>query len=138
METQGVKVIRRNKGQQEASRAASTEAANLARYELRNTLRSRAEKLAGDRICVMNWKFPDADETFPNHPWLRCIRKYFRDAIGGPLAIDEPQLPHEVKRCEERAAVIHKIAKKHGFRYVMIHPDKTEADDILELQKCGL
>jgi hypothetical protein len=110
---------------------------DLAKWEARLELRSRAERLAGDRICLMNWKFPEAADHFPVEPWMRTVTKYFRDAVGGPLAIDEPELPYQVERAERRRPILKELGEKYGFRYVILYPGKTEADDHLELSKCG-
>lgn len=133
-------IIRRKNSNVEAGyqkTTAAQEAIRLTKFEARQELRSRAERLAGTRLCVMNWKFPEALESFPTEPWLRTVTKYFRDAEGGLLAIDEPELPYQVERCKKREPILRKIAKKYGFRYVILDPNKTEADDILELGKCG-
>lgn len=99
------------------------------RHEARKDLHTRAERLAGDRICQMNWRWPEAAEDFIDEPWLRCVRKYFRDAEGGPLLIDEPTTPEELVRCERKAVKL----RARGYRYAILRFGATEADDIMEL-----
>lgn len=135
MDTQvAAKTIRRKKA---VAVAEQSNAALIQKIEARKDLRSRAERLAGDRICVLNWRFPEAANVFPTEPWMRTVSKYFRDASGGPLMVDEPELPHQVERCKRKLPILRELGKKHGFRYVVLWPDKTEADDIMELEQCG-
>ena len=134
------KTIRRKKNSDAEAGYQKTEAqdaARLARFDARQNLRSRAERLAGDHLCVMNWRFPEAADHFPVEPWMRSVTKYFRDAVGGPLAIDEPEAGYQLDRARIREPILRKLGKKYGFRYVILEPNKHESDDIMELEKCG-
>lgn len=94
---------------------------------------SRAEKLAQNKFCIMNWKWPHAESHFPNEPWMRSVSKYFPYAKGGPLLIEECELPYQIERAERKA----KFLKQLGLRFMILKPGTTEAEDLAELHKCG-
>jgi len=104
----------------------------LERVEHLKLLKSRAERLARDNYCVMNWKWQGSETAFPDEPWLRTVEKYYPNAQGGPLLIDEPLLPEDIKTCERKRPYL----EKQGYCYVVLEPNVDEFKDQEELTKC--
>jgi hypothetical protein len=120
----------------ESGYAVKKDIANMAlmeRIQLRKANKGRAEKLAGDFQMEMKWQFPEARECFPDEPWMRFVDKYFPFAKGGALLVDEPMLDEQIERCKRKAIVL----KELGYRYIMLKPISTEAEDYMELEQCG-
>lgn len=97
----------------------------------REELRSRSEKIAGSKICLMSWVFPGAREAFPHEPKLRSVQKYFPYAEGGALLVDEPERLGDELECQRKAKVIRKL----GFRYLILTRSMSENDARFELSQ---
>lgn len=76
-----------------------------------------AAEIARDTIHIRNSRWPGAAEDFPHEPALRTCGKFFRDAEGGPLYMDEPVTKGEVEHCKRKADKL----RARGLRYVYIH-----------------
>jgi len=94
-----------------------------------NEFVSLAEKIAQDSTVLINWKFKDAAEYYPNHPTMRTVRKYYMYAKGGPLLVDEPRDPKDVFMCFEKQ----KLLKKLGYRHIVVERDSTIGDLLEQL-----
>jgi len=136
--TQKVKTILRRKSNSEVeSGYQKTEkvikAKLLSNHERRINYRSKADRIARDFECQNKWIFKNAAKYFPDEPWMRTVDKYYPNAEGGALLIDEPELPHDIKRCERKQIVLEAM----GYRYLIIKPEMTDIDCFTELEACG-
>lgn len=87
-------------------------------------------QIAQDTVYCRNMKFPRGIEFFPTDPLMRTCDKYFQFAVGGPLWVDEPSDPVDIRRCIEKAKVMEVL----GLRYVYISDD-AELEDVLKQLK---
>ena len=100
--------------------------------EQKPKFRSMSEELAQSDLFVGKWMFPEARTKFPDEPWMRYVDKYFPYAKGGPLLIDEPRYADDLKKCERKAPHLYAL----GFRYVVIKPQMTMHEAVMELERC--
>lgn len=130
------KIIQRpQSSQEELGEVNSSEKRHMKlieKAESKGDLKSRAEILSGHNYCIQNWKFKGAEEAFPNEPWLRCVGKYYPEAIGGPLLIDEPTSLEQMKQCERKRKYLAGL----GYSYLILKPEVNPSDDQLELERC--
>lgn len=82
---------------------------------------SIADQVAGNSYHYKNFYYPGGAESFPHEIDMRMVDKYYPNAVGGPLLIDEPMLPDDVRKCEVKA----KALKEKGFRYLVIRREST-------------
>lgn len=109
----------------------SSHARKLALAESKEELKSVAEKLAQSKVSVRNWKFKEAVQTYPHHPDMRFVDRYFPYAQGGPLLVDEPSDEASTKRCEQKQ----KTLKALGYRHVVIGRDTKLEQAIKQLSE---
>lgn len=102
------------------------------RPEPRNMMRflGIAAEVAQDTTYIRNTRIPNPMKHFPNDPLKRTVDKYFRDAVGGPLYIDEPTTALDIKYCEEKA----KVMRIERARYAYIAPDMDIGDVRAQLE----
>jgi hypothetical protein len=101
----------------------------LARYEVKKQYLYPIERITQDHTVVRNVKFPDADKYYPNstQALFRFVSKFYPNAKGGPLWVDEPKNEGEIYRAYERQ----KVMKKIGLRHVVYEKD-TSYENLLE------
>lgn len=99
------------------------------RKDVRELLGLSAE-VAGDMFYIRNTRIPNAATHFPTDPLKRTVDKYFGDAKGGPLYIDEPVTESDIEICKEKAAAM----AKEGVRYAYIAPDMELKDVLAQLE----
>lgn len=87
-----------------------------------------AAEVAESVVYVRNSRWPGAAEDFPHEPALRTCDKYFREAKGGPLYIDEPVTRADVAACRRKATAL----AARGFRYVYIDRGPSGLDPSVE------
>lgn len=90
-----------------------------------------AAKVAENTLHVRNWKFKNADRHFPHEPLLRRVDKYFGQAKGGPLYVDEPVSDLDVNHCKRKAVVM----ASEGLRYCYLTKDMNLSDALKQLEK---
>lgn len=81
-----------------------------------------ASKIAESDLSSRNFKFKDAETHFPLRPTWRTVDRYFPNAKGGPLLVDEPEDKADIDACAEKA----KVLKKLGYRYVYLTKETDE------------
>ncbi len=81
------------------------------------------ERITQSKLCFRKEKFPGADDVYPEpHQALyRFVSKFYPNAVGGPLYVDEPQNELEIHRAYERQ----KVMKKLKLRYLIVEKDST-------------
>lgn len=89
--------------------------------EKNNELTSVADKIAGDVFHYKNWYYPNSRIYFPEHGELRFVEKYYPNAKGGPLYVDEPLFEADITDCYKKLPAL----KDQGLRYVIIKPGQT-------------
>lgn len=102
---------------------------NLAKFETKEQLLYPVEKIAQDKLLIMNIKYPGADEDFPfiQDVLMRFVTKVYPNAKGGALYVDEPRNETQSWRAWER----HKKMKVRGLRHLVVEQD-TEYFSLLE------
>lgn len=105
----------------------------IAKIEAREKFQDRAEKLAGSKDWVRNHTFHELVEKVPHEPKLWSVDRYFPQAIGGPLVVEEPVMDYQRALCEKRRPLIEAM----GMRYLVLLTDMDETQDNEELEKCG-
>ncbi len=90
---------------------------------------SLAEQLAGSSMMYRNYYWSGWQQHVPTKAELQTVDKYFPYAKDGPLFVDEPQLDWQIKKCEEKTAVI----RRAGHRYLVLKPGMTFTDAQLQL-----
>jgi len=108
--------------------------AALARCDERKRLIAVADHIAKDPTWFLNWKWPGSNAKFPYRPEMRTVDKYYpfaRDDRGNicPLLVDEPQHKETIDLAYEKQ----KILKELGFRHVVIEPDTSVYDALVQL-----
>lgn len=100
---------------------------------MKGTITSKdiSEKIAESRVLFRSWKNDGLKAAFPHERRLWTTEKYYPDAKGGPLYIDEPQGTQEVAECERKREVM----KKLGHRYLVI---RVGTDLFAAMQQLGL
>lgn len=95
----------------------------LQTYENKKQLLYPIEKIAQDKLIILNVKYPGADEDYPHvqHALFRFVSKVFPNAVGGPLYVDEPRNPNEIHRAYDR----HEKMKERNLRHVVVEKDTT-------------
>lgn len=92
------------------------------------------QQIAGpDTTSLLYWRWPGAEQDFPQEPWLRNVRIYYPNAIGGPLAVDEPRYENERVACKRKS----KALKARGIRY-LVYERGMSMDDAMEGINNGL
>ncbi len=106
----------------------------LARYEYKKEFLYPVEKIAQDNVCIMNVKFPGADEAYPqvHEALFRFVSKLFPNAKGGPLYVDQPKNEKEVYRAYER----HKVMIKLKLRHIIAEKDSSYEHLLEQLEEC--
>lgn len=104
----------------------------LESYERRWKFIDIASQVAENNFYIMNWKWPGSDRLVPPHVSIdfKMISKYFPYAKGGPLLVDEPRFPDQVKLCFEKQ----RLLKHLKMRYVVIEIDSTYFDVLAQLE----
>ncbi len=81
-----------------------------------------SSKIAESTICNRNWPWKNARIHFIDQPLLRTVDKYYPQAKGGPLYIDEPLTKEEEKLCEiKRPKML-----QEKLRYIVINKEASE------------
>lgn len=88
-------------------------------------------QVAQDTTYIRNTRYPNAAKHFPVDPIMRTVDKYFRDAVGGPLYLDEPQTELDIARCKKKAEVM----RIERLRYAYIAPDMELEDVLAQLEE---
>ena len=103
----------------------------LQRYEQKNQYIYPLDRLVEGTPVVRNIKFPHSDDYFPEptQALFRFCSKFYPNAKGGPLYVDEPKNDKEVVRAYER----HKILKEMKIRHVVVEKDSTYEDLLTQL-----
>lgn len=81
-------------------------------------------EVAQDTLCNRNWPWKNARSHFPLDPLMRTVDKFYPNAKGGPLYVDEPETEGDAKRYEKKRAVM----KVEGLRYIVVTRDMTAVD----------
>lgn len=87
-----------------------------------------AAEIAQDTTYVRNSRWEGSREDFPHEPTLRTCDKYFKDAEGGPLYIDEPVTKADLANCKRKAEAL----RARGLRYVYIDRGPRGIDPDIE------
>lgn len=82
---------------------------------------SLGEELAGDSLCMRNYRPIGIEVDFPFEPDMRTVSRLYPHAKDRPLCVDEVSTEAEAERMERKRAVL----RKHGFDFVILTP-KTE------------
>ncbi len=99
--------------------------------------RSVGEPIASDvaktRIHIRNWRWPGAVNDFTLEPWLRTVDRFYINAVGGPLAVDEPRPRTGLgfEDCRRKA----KALFKRGIRYLVIEDGMSLTSALLRLEQ---
>jgi hypothetical protein len=88
------------------------------------------EKIARSRTCYQNKEPEVLREAFPDKPWLWVVDLYYPNAEGGPLFVDYPHSPYNVKESMQKAVVL----KKHNIRFLFLQPDDTIETAYIQLE----
>lgn len=101
----------------------------LAKYETKSQYLYPVERLAQDKLTILNVKYPGSDEDYPHvqDVLFRFVNKVYPNAKGGPLYVDEPRNEVQVHRAYER----HEKMKKRKLRHVIMERD-TDYSHLLE------
>ncbi len=101
----------------------------LQKFDTKDQLLYPVEKVAKDKLVIMNIKYPGADDDYPavQHVLFRFVTKMYPNAKGGPLYVDEPRNETESHRAWER----HEKMKTRKLRHVVMERD-TKYYDLLE------
>lgn len=93
---------------------------------------SMSDRLAEDTLFYRNHKWAGADKYFPNKDQhiMRIVSKFYPYARGGELLIDEPNNEAEMIFAYEKQKFFKQ--NKLGFRHVVIEPNDTKLDLLLE------
>ncbi len=89
-----------------------------------------AAQVAQNTMHVRNWKYKNADKHFPYDPLARRVDKYFQNAKGGPLYVDEPMEATDLERCKKKA----KVMAIEGLRYCFIEREAKLSDVLKQLE----
>ncbi len=108
----------------------------LQKYEAKKEFLYPVERIAQDHVCIMNVKFPGADEAYPQpqEALFRFVSKVFPNAKGGPLYVDHPRNEREIYRAYER----HKIMAKLKLRHIVAEKDSSYEDLLEQLEECSI
>src|SRR6185295_16506189 len=76
----------------------------LQNYESKKQFLYPVEKITEDHLFIRNVKYPGANEDFPceQHALFRFVSKYYPNAKGGPIYVDEPRNTVEADRAWQR------------------------------------
>jgi hypothetical protein len=101
----------------------------IAKIDERKRLIAIADKIAEHTFYYRNWKWPDADQHFPNHVDLRFVDKCYPYAKGGMLLVDEPRDSVDA----DQSYMKQKLLKKLGIRHIVLEDNPaTTLYDALE------
>jgi hypothetical protein len=81
-----------------------------------------SDAIANSDVAIRNWKIPNSNELFPNEFRMQYTDLYYPYADGGPLFIDTPAMPHDIKRCERKLETL----KKTKVRYTYVASGENE------------
>ncbi len=112
----------------DSEQSTRAHAAMLAR---RSKPQSIADRLSGNAFHYRNWYYPGGQIRFPNDPKLHFVDRMYPMAEGGMLLIDEPLYVWEFERCDKKRIVM----KELGHRYIVIMPNMTFDEAMMELDK---
>jgi len=88
----------------------------------RNRLKNMIENISGDKFCYINFYYPGGRDHFPENEKLWRVDRYYPNAVGGPLFVDEPRFEYEIQNCKLKSGVM----KEMGHRYIICLPQSTE------------
>lgn len=88
-------------------------------------------EIANDFMYVRNTRIPNAVKNYPYTPHMRTVTKFFKEAEGGPLYIDEPTSDREVQECKHKALIM----AKEGVRYCYIAKDMELSQVMAQLEE---
>lgn len=103
--------------QDEEKKDSPTHLARIRHTESRQHFSCLADRVAVNFVgCQLNYRIPHAEMHYPIDIESRFVSKYFPNAIGGPLYVDEPKTQAQMIKAYEKQ----KLLKKLGFRSVVI------------------
>lgn len=92
---------------------------------------SIGDRLANDKFCEINWRYPGGLEAFPDSADLRVVDRYYPYAEGGPLAVDTPKTEEQTKFSMRKVEAL----KKANVRFIVANPEKSVEDLVMELER---
>lgn len=103
----------------------------LLSYDAKQQFLYPIERVTLDHTVIRNVKYPGADQDYPEdqHALFRFVSKYYPNAQGGPLYVDEPRNENEIYRAHERQAKM----KARKLRHVVVDSDSTYEDLMMQL-----
>lgn len=93
----------------------------------------RAEKLAGSKIWIRNFTVQALMNAFKEEPKLWHVSRYFPQAEGGPLYVDEVMGHHDLPKAKRKQVAM----EKAGLRFLVLTNDMTQEQEVEALEKCG-
>lgn len=105
--------------------------AKIANVDRRNSLIGIAAQIAESNIWFGNWRWPDAQNYYPNETDMRFVDKCYPYAKGGMLLVDEPIDLRQIEKAYEKQ----KLLKKLGFRSIVVEPSSTLFEILEMLEK---
>jgi hypothetical protein len=122
-----------NKKENKEDQKNSKEVIN--RCELRQKFTNLADQLAQSHYTCRNCKFPGSEQIYtdPLQSSMKFVTKFYANAKGGPLYVDEPMTEKQMLEAYER----HKVMLKLNLRHIVIEKDSTLEDlyEDLETQR---
>jgi hypothetical protein len=97
----------------------------------RNSFITFSDCLAQSVDYIMNVKWDLGDVNYPNSPEMRTVNKFYPNAKGGPLYVDEPNDEQNATRCYEKQTKMRKL----GLRYVVIEKNMGLYDVQMQLEE---
>ncbi len=105
--------------------------------EIQKTKRERkitSHMLAESDFCKINFYHPALKANFPGNGKLWSVDKFYPYAKGGPLFVDEPRFPYEIKNCEMKLDAFDKHNEKANVhekvRYLILHNGVDPLNDV--------
>lgn len=83
-----------------------------------------AEKIAQDKFCQRNHRWPGGQQAFPFNSKMHYVDKFYPYAEGGPLFVDEPTRKDDLEQFKLKEEAM----KELGHRYLLLKPGMTEVD----------
>lgn len=112
-----------------AEKASASERKIQAIAKQSRALQTVPEQIAQDKLCYRNHIWPGAKNSFPFHPKLQTVDKYFPYADGGPLFVDELQHTDDKTKFDSKKEAM----KTLGHRYLVMTPGMTFHEALEEL-----
>lgn len=100
--------------------------------QVRDGTVSLADQLSKEPFHRRNWMIPNGAELFPFEPSFRSVSRYYERSPWGPLLIDEPILPPDLKQCQLKAEVLRPL----GLTYLYLTQSATLEDAIQQIEEC--